>query len=57
LVPRVHGGTTVLVTHQVVVTALSGFFPRSGEIVVAEAQDDGSLRLVGRIPPPGRAEP
>lgn len=44
---------TVLVTHQVVVTALSGIFPRSGEIVVARVLADGGLRVVGRIPPPG----
>lgn len=42
----------VLVTHQVVVTALTDIFPRSGEIVVARPRDDGTLRVVGRIPPP-----
>ncbi len=47
------GGNAVLVTHQVVVTALSGIFPRSGEIVVAKPLADGSLSVVGRIPPPG----
>lgn len=46
------GGAAVLVTHQVVITALSGVFPRSGEIVVGAAQADGGFRLVGRIPPP-----
>ncbi len=47
------GGNAVLVTHQVVVTALSGILPRSGEIVVAKALADGRLSIVGRIPPPG----
>ena len=46
------GGAVVLVTHQVVITALSGVFPRSGEIVVGAPQADGGFRLVGRIPPP-----
>lgn len=46
-------GAAVLVTHQVVITALSGVFPRSGEIIVGEPQAGGGFRLVGRIPPPG----
>ncbi|MBL8660264.1 MAG: histidine phosphatase family protein [Rhodospirillales bacterium] len=50
---REANATAVLVTHQVVVTALSGVFPRSGEIVVARVLADGGLRVVGRIPPPG----
>lgn len=42
----------VLVTHQVVITALTGIVPASGEIVVVRAEQGGDLRLVGRIPAP-----
>ena len=45
-------GTVVLVTHQVVITSLTGIFPAAGQIVVARTADDGSLDVVGRIPPP-----
>jgi broad specificity phosphatase PhoE len=41
----------VLVTHQVVITALTGIVPASGEIVVVRAEQ-GDLQLVGRIPAP-----
>ena len=41
----------VLVTHQVNVTALTGVFPRSGEVVVARPADDG-LEVLGTLPPP-----
>ena len=40
---------TVLVTHQVVITALSGVFPGSGEIVVMRRAADGRLSTVGRV--------
>lgn len=39
----------VLVTHQVNITALTGIFPVSGEIIVARAMPDGKLRVVGRL--------
>ncbi|MGC3874305.1 histidine phosphatase family protein [Halomonas sp. GXIMD04776] len=42
--------TTVLVTHQVNVTALTGIFPRSGEIVVVRPSES-SLSVLGRIAP------
>lgn len=42
----------VLVTHQVVITALTAIFPMSGEVVVARPAADGGLDVVGRIPPP-----
>lgn len=45
-------GALVLVTHQVVITALTGVVPRSGEIVVARPIAGGGLALVGRIPAP-----
>ena len=41
-------GRVLLVTHQVNITALTGVFPKSGEIIVAEFQD-GALTVTGRI--------
>ena len=41
-------GTLVLVTHQVNITALTGVYPRSGEILVL-APEDGGFELVGRF--------
>ena len=41
---------TVLVTHQVVVTAVSEIFPGSGEIVVMQRMADGRLAVQGRLP-------
>lgn len=43
-------GPTVMVTHQVVITALSEVFPGSGEIVVMRRQPDGRLAVAGRVP-------
>jgi phosphohistidine phosphatase SixA len=45
------GRTLVLVSHQVNITALSGVFPASGEIIVMRADAD-PLTPVGRISPP-----
>jgi broad specificity phosphatase PhoE len=42
------GRSLVLVTHQVNITALTGVFPNSGEIVVVRLEGD-RLRVVGRI--------
>lgn len=39
----------VLVTHQVNITALTGVYPRSGELVVLRRGNDGRLTLVGRL--------
>ncbi len=39
----------VLVTHQVVITALSEVFPGSGEIVVMRRLPDGGLSVAGRL--------
>ena len=50
-------GAIVLVTHQVVITALTGVFPGSGEMVVVKPGDGGGLSVVGRIPPPRAAPP
>ena len=40
---------TVLVTHQVVITALSDVYPGSGEIVVLRREAGGGLATVGRV--------
>lgn len=37
----------VLVTHQVNITALTGVFPSSGEVVVIEVADDGEVEVRG----------
>ncbi len=41
----------VLVTHQVVITALTGEFASEGEMFIVRVADDGSVNLVARIPP------
>jgi phosphohistidine phosphatase SixA len=43
------GQPTAMVTHQVVITALSEVFPGSGEIVVMRREPDGRLAVVGRL--------
>lgn len=44
-------GTLVLVTHQVNVTALTGVFPREGEVVVLRPGPAGRVEVVGRVVP------
>ena len=39
----------VLVTHQVNITALTGIYPRSGEMVVLRAAADGEIEVLGRL--------
>ncbi len=39
----------ILVTHQVNITALTGVYPASGEIVVVRREDDGAFTVVGSI--------
>ncbi len=39
----------VLVTHQVNITALTGIFPQSGEIVVIRVDKDNRIEVVGRL--------
>ncbi|HYN39492.1 MAG TPA: histidine phosphatase family protein [Rhodospirillales bacterium] len=51
LAERQPGGTIILVTHQVNITALTGIVPRSGETIVAKPLPGGGLAIVGRIPP------
>jgi phosphohistidine phosphatase SixA len=41
--------TVLMVTHQVNITALTGIFPRSGEIIVAKPDGTGDLVVVGRL--------
>jgi phosphohistidine phosphatase SixA len=44
--------TVVMVTHQVNITALTGVFPASGEMVVLRRDHQGGIVTVGRLPPP-----
>lgn len=48
---RTAGNPLVLVTHQVNITALTGVFPRSGEIVIARLGADGGVEVLGRLFP------
>lgn len=41
--------THILVTHQVNITALTGVFPASGEIVVVKRKSGGEIEVVGTI--------
>ena len=42
-------GPLVLVTHQVNITALTGFYPSSGELVFASRSDGGHISVLGTI--------
>lgn len=44
--------TALLVTHQVNVTALTGVFPQSGEVVVFRIDEGGDVAVRGRIAVP-----
>jgi broad specificity phosphatase PhoE len=44
-------GNLVLVTHNVNIAALTGIGPRTGEVLVFAREDNGGLRLVGRLLP------
>jgi phosphohistidine phosphatase SixA len=46
--------TAILVSHQVNITALTGIYPRSGEVVVIEVNEAGDVLPIGRflLPPP-----
>lgn len=46
------GSRAIVVTHQVNITALTGVFPRSGEIVVVVPDGEGGLAVTGRVPAP-----
>ncbi|MFM1814089.1 MAG: hypothetical protein RLZ98_784 [Pseudomonadota bacterium] len=43
------GDPLVLVTHQVNITALTGVYPRSGEIVVLRMSPEGKVAVLGRL--------
>ncbi|WP_420348974.1 histidine phosphatase family protein [Pelagibius sp.] len=43
------GETAVLVTHQVNITALTGVFPRSGEMVLLRVGKDGDVTVLDRV--------
>ena len=45
------GPPRVLVTHQVNITALTGVFPSSGEMIVIQPVADGEIRILGRLNP------
>jgi broad specificity phosphatase PhoE len=44
-------GVTVLVTHQVNITALTGVSPKEAEVVVARHLPSGDIEVVGRLTP------
>lgn len=44
--------TVVMITHQVNITALTGVFPASGEMVVMKRDAQGGATTVGRLPAP-----
>jgi len=44
--------TVVMVTHQVNITALTGVFPASGEMVVLKRGGGGDFSTLGRLPSP-----
>ncbi|MDJ0942800.1 MAG: histidine phosphatase family protein [Kiloniellales bacterium] len=44
-----HDRPVVLITHQVNITALTGVFPSSGEMVVIRRSEDGRISVVGSI--------
>lgn len=43
------GKRLILVTHQVNISALTGEFTRSGEVLVVRRSPDGTLRVIGAI--------
>ena len=46
---RQRGRPLVLVTHQVNITALTGVYPASGELVVIHRRTDGTISVAGTI--------
>ena len=45
------GDVTVLVTHQVNITALTGVYPAFGELVIIHISENGDMQFVGNIAP------
>lgn len=50
LVGRHSGGTLILVTHQVNITALTGLYPAEGEMIILTPQG-GDFTVAGRLKP------
>lgn len=48
-----NAGNLVLVTHDVNIRALAGVYASQGEMIVARAQPDGTLTVLGRLPHAG----
>ncbi|MEX0922465.1 MAG: histidine phosphatase family protein [Rhodovibrionaceae bacterium] len=44
------GEKAILVTHQVNITALTGVYPASGELIVIRSGTEGAIEVLGRIP-------
>lgn len=44
------GRAVVFVTHQLTITALTGYFPASGEGLVVRLKDDGGLEQIAELP-------
>ena len=49
LADRPDDSRILLVTHQVNITALTDIFPSSGEIVVIDVAQDGTVDVLGRL--------
>ncbi|MEL6235991.1 MAG: histidine phosphatase family protein [Pseudomonadota bacterium] len=49
LAGRAPGAPLMLVTHQVNITALTGVFPRSGEVIIIEVDPEGAVTVVDRV--------
>jgi hypothetical protein len=45
------GKPTILITHQVNITAFTGIFPSSGEVIIVTTSRDGQPRILGRFTP------
>jgi phosphohistidine phosphatase SixA len=45
------GKPTILITHQVNITAFTGIFPSSGEVIIVTTLRDGQPRILGRFTP------
>ena len=49
LVSRKPGLPLILVTHQVNITALTGIYPETGELILLQLPDSATVRVLGRI--------
>ena len=46
---RPPNGPSILVTHQVNITGLTGYFPSSGELVIVSVNTDGDVTIEGKV--------